>query len=800
VFFAALILIASAGMLHHLMAQKPADFSVLTNGDINNDGIFDVFDILYLEKAVLLNLPLNPEIIQTCDVDGDGRLTNFDLLVMHNALNNVGRGMEMFDAIKSSIEADLAKSGDNVEIYLDLARFYRKEQLYSRSISVLESIAEALDTSHPLYQTITKTLGDTKDEDASRRMAEENPLNQELYNTSSDQTGKVGLRRKVVQLQSRLSTLLKDANFAAHYNSKRVKSRLNSVMENMLQKIDKDPLIAPGDFDNFGGNVRKVLEDQENLVKELNDEQRQKISSVVEQATTAMKEEAVKLNQSLAAGEKKGKGAGGEGDLSKSAFLDRSNWRLKSTDQEGQIDRLIIANKPVFKPDTISIVAPAYSMEWDVSNVLGAKDATLEISKANQKFANPRGTALDEKNTLYYTPSLNGVTGQRKGSALELEGVGIYQYRIAALNAKGELISRFSDAVELVVVYNNVNIIARKPQIDPKQVSLKKPSYNFRWDVSNIEGAKDAAVEISKPNADFTNPNGRERDRLNTFFLNPSLGKVSGTFSSSVEGLAGAGTYLFRVIGVSPVGDFIGQWSDPDTMTVTEEEGPESAQQTPIAAAQIIPDPPQIDTTASTLTFIYDLSRISGAKGINLALSKNSADSVAMKLSGGVPTWEPVLNQIKEEIRGVWAVDSTQLPGPGQYRLRVSAVDSAGKILGSWSRPRMFTVRGSGIISPGNVGQKMPAAAVSQAAKSPDTAQAKIVVQPKPVPEGNKLEVVSNNTPLYESNDPSSKEMLSLKKGEVLIQVGENGLWFNVYYPVTGANGWVLTFNVKNLK
>ena len=112
----------------------------------------------------------------------------------------------------------------------------------------------------------------------------------------------------------------------------------------------------------------------------------------------------------------------------------------------------------------------------------------------------------------------------------------------------------------------------------------------------------------------------------------------------------------------------------------------------------------------------------------------------------------------------------------------------------------MFTVKSPGTISPGNVGQKMPAAAVSQAAKSPDTTQAKMVVQPKPVPEGNKLEVVSNNTPLYETNDPSSKEMLSLKKGEVLIQVGENGLWYNVYYPTTGANGWVLTFNVKNLK
>ncbi len=169
-------------------------------------------------------------------------------------------------------------------------------------------------------------------------------------------------------------------------------------------------------------------------------------------------------------------------------------------------------------------------------------------------------------------------------------------------------------------------------------------------------------------------------------------------------------------------------------------------------------------------------------------------------MAGGVPTWEPILNQIKEEVRGVWAVDSNQIPGAGQYRLRVSAVDSAGKILGSWSRPRMFYVKGSGKISAGNVGQKMPAATESQAAKSPDTAQAKIIVQPKPAPEGNKLEVVSNNTPLYETNDPSSKEMLSLKKGEVLIQVGENGLWYNVYYPPTGTNGWVLTFNVKNLK
>ena len=80
---------------------------------------------------------------------------------------------------------------------------------------------------------------------------------------------------------------------------------------------------------------------------------------------------------------------------------------------------------------------------------------------------------------------------------------------MAALNARGELISRFSDAAELVVVYNNLDIAATTPLVEPKIVSPQNPEYTFQWDVTNIEGARDAAVEISKPDVVFGNQQGR---------------------------------------------------------------------------------------------------------------------------------------------------------------------------------------------------------------------------------------------------------------------------------------------------
>ena len=67
----------------------------------------------------------------------------------------------------------------------------------------------------------------------------------------------------------------------------------------------------------------------------------------------------------------------------------------------------------------------------------------------------------------------------------------------------------------------------------------------------------------------------------------------------------------------------------------------------------------------------------------------------------------------------------------------------------------------------------------------------------EPPPEGESLEVIRNNTPLYEQNNPSSAEIASLEKGEQLVRVETNGLWYRVFYPVGGKYGWVLNFNVK---
>ncbi len=534
-----------------------ADLSLRTNGDLNGDRRFDLFDIIDLEKAVSLGTGVTPEQVQSCDVDGDGQLTGFDLLAMNRALSRIDEGVEMFDAVKGAIEEDLAKSGDNVEIYLDLARFYRKERLYSRSTSVLESILEAMDTRHPLFETVTRTLNHVRGEEAEQQAeASMDILSGDLFLTSGDPTGKQGLRSKVVQLQSRLSNLLKDRNFSANYNSKRVRSRLNELMEGMMRKIDSDQLVDPGQMEDYGKSVRGVLEDRENLVRNLDDEQRGRLNQILDQSFQGLRDEAVRLNQEFDPGVAAAGETGGRDGLSRGMILDRREWENRGRQDDQPLDRLVVANPPRLEPDTISIVAPLYALHWDVSNVLGASDAALELSKVNQKFSNPNGIAQDATNTLYYTPSLGAISGQRKGSALELEGVGIYCYRVAALNNRGELISRFSEARELVVVYNNVNTLAHKPEITPAKVSLENPEYTFRWDASNVEGAKDVAVEISRPETAFDNPNGAERDRTNTYFYNPSLGRLSGTFSSSVQGLAGPGSYLFRVIAVSPYGRF----------------------------------------------------------------------------------------------------------------------------------------------------------------------------------------------------------------------------------------------------
>jgi len=797
-----LFLLVLSFLIHFspLFARIPIEEGTITNGDVNGDGYFDLFDLIRLERTVALNMSATADELKSADVDGDGQLTGYDLLVMNDALKKINAGMDMFDAVKTAIEDDLGKTGDNVETYLDLARFYRKEGMLNRSRSVLESIVEALDLRHPLYQTIVTTLDRINDEGFEAMNQNEDYLNQDIYQTSDDITGKIGLRRKVVQLKGRLSRLLKDKTFAAHYNSKRVKSRLGDVMDDMLRSISKDRMVDPASFANFNNEIRRVLEDPENLLKPLDNEQRVKLQQIVNQSTAGMREEAIKIRQGnlarqLAANQSLQTSAAPRSPTGE--ILDRRDWRREATSRRENLtmDRLILTNPPLLEPDTISLVAPAYNLKWDVSNVLGAKNAALEISKANLKFTNPRGEVPNQENTLYYTPALGDMDGTRKGSALELEGVGTYYYRVAALNAKGEFISRFSDATPLVVVYNNVDIIANKPKLEPLHVNPDKPDYTFRWDISNVEGAKDVAVEISKPNLSFDNPNDRNRDRSSTFFFNPSLGRIVGTFSSNIDGLAGPGKYFFRVIGVSPYGDFVGRWSDPDTLIVSAGEimleeffSPEEP---------VIPENPKIETTESDFSVSWDVSSITGARGINLEVARATlGDSLNADEIGEFSPDQIVYTKSIEGTKGALKIPPTQLSGPGDYILRIAAVDSADNLMSSWSKPSRL------VLTEASITKSQASAPAENASTGAGTVSGQYQIDQteaaQPVAEVELFEVIKNNTPLYEQNSPSSSEIAFLQKGEKLVRVSTNGLWHRVYYPVGGKYGWVLDFNVKS--
>ena len=168
-----------------LIARNPIEEGIITNGDVNRDGYFDLFDLISLERIVALNISATADELESADVDDNGQLTGFDLLVLKDALKNVIAGMDMFESVKTAIEDDLGKSGDNVETYLDMARYYRKEGMLGRSRSVLESIIEALNLEHPLYQTIFNTLNRIKDEEMEAAAQEEDFLNQDIYQTTS---------------------------------------------------------------------------------------------------------------------------------------------------------------------------------------------------------------------------------------------------------------------------------------------------------------------------------------------------------------------------------------------------------------------------------------------------------------------------------------------------------------------------------------------------------------------------------------------------------------------------------------
>ncbi|MCE5270355.1 dockerin type I domain-containing protein [bacterium] len=757
-----------------LAAQVPVDPANTTSGDINHDGVFDQIDLIQLERAVTLKLSLPAAETATCDVDGNGRLTGFDLLVMTQALKRAqSTGVSMFDAIKSTIEVDLAKEGDNVQTYLDLARFMAKEGRLDRSRQVLESIMEALDTRHPLYEAINATLHDIEDKEAAKRLLEEGADKEAIYDASEDPSGKISLRRKVIEMKNKLTDLMKDQSFAASYDSKRTQGKLDAVMDNMLRKIGKDQDVDPGDITKFNGDVRSVLEDPDNIVGSLSVDQRNQIVKIVDQSTGDMRDTAMDLRQRISAAKSQSEPESQGGGLIRQEILDRRKWNTDGAADNLRVDKLIVANSPKISPDTISIVSPLYNLNWDVSNVLGARDAAVEISKVDKKFANPRGAQVDKDNTLYYNPSMGGVSGQRRGSALELEGEGTYQYRVAALDNRGEMISRFSDAAELIVVANNVNILANQPNVSPDTIYPGNPTYTFKWDIGNIEGAKDVAVEISNPNTPFSNPGGRERDRVNTFFFNPSLGRLSGSFGSNIDGLSGPGLYLFRVIGVSPVGDFVGQWSPPDTLIVTTDEVAAVARENPPEVLL----PPKVAFQDTALVVSWDVSAVKAARSISL--------EVALSDTGGSASEKAVLNRKLPGASGSTVLKLNELEGRGRYVFRVAAADSSGTLVTMWSRPETWRYRGQS-----SAADTLEKNAKSQAAQEPDTPGLG-------APEGKELRVATDKSPLYADKSLSSTELASLNKGDSLILVSSDGMWNRVYYAPKRTYGWVLNINIE---
>ncbi len=792
-------------------AQPAAATDVITNGDLNRDGVFDIFDIMRLERTVSLGMGADAEELSAGDVDGNGRLDKFDLLVLKEAMSRVNDGMSMFNAVKGSIEDDLSRTSDNVETYLDLARFYGKEQMYQRSRDVLESVLEALEPDHPLFNQVVGQINATKQSQMREMEEAEDFLNQDAYQAAGDLAGKTSLRRAVVQLKGKLSKLLNDQKFAAHYNSKRVKSQLGDVMDNMLRTINKDQMIDAGAFDQFNTEVQGVLTNPENIVKQLDSQGRSRIKNIVESSTGGMRQDALRLRQNYvrsagATGSSGGRTGMGEAILNRDKSRLEGNFHVENMAAQGRVP----ANAPLLEPDTISIITPQYKLSWEVSNILGAKNTALEISKANAKFSNPRGTEPDPDATLSFIPALGTVKGERRGSALELEGVGTYYYRVAALNARGELISRFSDATKLVVVYNNLNIAANKPVIEPKIISEDSPEYSFRWDVSFIEGARDAAVEITKPDRSFGNPGGRARDRQNTFFFNPSLGRISGTFSSSIDGLSGPGTYLFRVIAVSPQDDFMGMWSEPETLVVATGSGeiPQPAEgetdQQPREPTEIPPSP-QLESSDNGFSVNWNVEEIATAKGVSFELARLVGGSAA----NASEVDEVVVSQLLENPSGDFEIESGLIDKPGRYQARLAAVDSAGNLLSGWSEPSYFSIKSPGFAKSSTTLSSPAAAQAQPSAQEPDTTgssqtntateqepQAAEQVQ-KAQPSGKNLVVTRNNEPLYEQNNPSSPEIASLQKGDKLIHVSSDGLWYRVYYPLGLKYGWVLSFSVS---
>ena len=101
-------------------------------------------------------------------------------------------GQDLFESVKGAIEKDLDKGVDNVDVHLDLSRFYRKEGMLERSRQVLDDLLENMSPNHPLYETVTRTRSQIEDEVKTKNlMNRDDALDSGLYYTGNNAGGKV---------------------------------------------------------------------------------------------------------------------------------------------------------------------------------------------------------------------------------------------------------------------------------------------------------------------------------------------------------------------------------------------------------------------------------------------------------------------------------------------------------------------------------------------------------------------------------------------------------------------------------
>jgi len=107
--------------------------------------------------------------------------------------------------------------------------------------------------------------------------------------------------------------------------------------------------------------------------------------------------------------------------------------------------------EPPVVPVIVSLQQPGFEIGWNVADFGGVAAAGLEVSRVDEPFDNPNGTHWDPEHCCY-SRVLNSPSGTITLDAGLFQGPGLYQLRVAALDAAGTIICCFSDSAGLEVI------------------------------------------------------------------------------------------------------------------------------------------------------------------------------------------------------------------------------------------------------------------------------------------------------------------------------------------------------------